>query len=373
VAWILAVEACTVVVGIVARSPIDRVDIDIAISLSALSAVFSLASLKWDAIRRVLMDGAQFGVRVNLLAIWDFAAAVLLPLQLAVAVVVIGSIAELPVRRFTGLSKPYRYVYSTACTVSAVMTAHFCAALPLPKLAGLMLAAVAYIPVEALTISTALILCRQLQASRQLLRPATYVVEAQTLLIALVVVGMQDFRLPLSWLSLPAALLLQRRGVQAKLRAARDPSVQPMVEPAWLLVARVVVQTCTSAAVMRVETPDPQAAALVAQLQAGCDAISQCSATGLAILLADCPGPSADSLAARMRSALRYNGVPAEVAVAAKPRDGQLLTDLLAVAEAELITRRAASTEPPPGDRSFNWRPRTEPPAEGTSQPDLQR
>jgi hypothetical protein len=364
IAWILTVETCAVAIAITTRGPVDRHTLNLAILLAALSAVFSLASCKWDAIRRVLTDGAQFGVRVNLLAIWDFAAAVLLPLQLAVAVVVIGSVAELPVRRITGLSKPYRYAYSTGCTLTAAMTAHFCASLAVPKWAGLALAAVAYIPVEAIAISVALILCREFEASRQLLRSDTYLVEAQTVLISLGLVAMLEYQLPLSWLSLPVALLLQRRTVLAKLRKARDPSVRPMVEPAWLLVARVVVEASPTAAVMRVETPNPAAAALVAQLQAGCDAISQYGETGLAVLLADCPGPSADSLAARMRSGLRYNGIPAEVAVAAKPRDGRVLSELLAVAEGELVIRQAAS--------AAEWRAASEPPT-GEFRPDTAR
>jgi hypothetical protein len=361
VVWILTVDAGVVVAAVTARSTVNRLDINLTILLASLSVAFSLASFKWDAIRRVLMDGAQFGVRVNLLAIWDFAAAILLPVHLAAAVVIVGSIADFPIRRITGLSKPYRYVFSAACTLSAVMTAHLCVQLPIPKLAGLALASLAYIPAEVLMLSSALVLCRQFQAAKQLLRPGTYVVEAQTIVIALLVVGMQDFAVPLGWLSLPAALLLQRHAVVSRLRKGSDPNVRPMEAGAWLLIARVVVEACQAAAIMRVDTTDSQAATLVAQLQAGCDAIGRCDG-GLAILLADCPAPNAESLANRMRSALRYNNIAAEVAVAAKPRDGQTVADLLAMAEAELITRRAARRQS--GDRPALDRPGAEPPGE---------
>jgi hypothetical protein len=67
----------------------------------------------------------------------------------------------------------------------------------------------------------------------------------------------------------------------------------------------------------------------------------------LAILLANCPGTNAESLAVRMRAALSQHGIAAQVAVAAKPRDGQSLADLLAVTEAELITRAAVALRPP--------------------------
>ena len=355
IAWILAVDLGAIAFVVAVGGPVDRVAINLSILLASLSVAFSLTSLKWDAIRRVLMDGAQFGVQINLLAIWDFAAAILLPLHLAALVVVLGVLADVPIRRITGPSKPHRYVFSTACTLSAVIAAHFCMALPIPALAGLALAAVAYIPTQVLMLSSALVLGRQFQAVKQLLRPATYRVEAETIVIALLVVGVQYLGVPLGWLSLPAALVLQRHAVQARLRKGRDPNMRPMEQGPWLLIARVVVDACDAAAVMRVDTADPQAAALVAQLQAGCDAIGRCDG-GLAILLADCPGPSADALASRVRSALRYNRIAAEVAVAAKPRDGHDLADLLAVSEAELITRRAATAhagdrpglEPPP-------------------------
>jgi hypothetical protein len=342
VAWILAVDTGAIGLAVVARGAVHRNDVNLSILLASLSVAFSLTSFKWDAIRRVLTDGAQFGVRVNLLAIWDFAAAILLPLHVAAAVIVIGSIAELPIRRITGLSKPYRYVFGTACTLSAAIAAHFCVMLPVPKLAGVALAAISYIPAEVLMLSSALVLCRKFQAAKQSLRPATYLVEAQTILIALTVVGIQSCGVPLGWLSLPAALILQRHAVLSRLRQGRELNVKPMEAGAWLLVARMVMEACQASAIMRVDTDDPQAAALVAQLQAGCDAIGRCD-RGLAILLADCPGPNADSLANRMRSALRYNGIQAEVAVAAKPRDGHGVAELLAVAEAELIARRAAT------------------------------
>jgi hypothetical protein len=169
---------------------------------------------------------------------------------------------------------------------------------------------------------------------------------------------------------LPVALILQRHAVQSRLRQGRDPNVKPMEAGAWLLIARVVVDACHAAAIMRVDTDDPQTAALVAQLQAGCDAIGRCDG-GLAILLADCPGPNADSLANRMRSALRYNGLTAEVAVAAKPRDGNGLADLLAVAEAELIARRAMALHQ--AERSTLEPPAAEPPSGEWFRPDAAR
>jgi len=116
-----------------------------------------------------------------------------------------------------------------------------------------------------------------------------------------------------------------------------------MSQKVWTTVAAEVVNACATSSVLRIDTNDPRAASTVAQLQAGCDANGTVGRSGLAILLADCPGPNADSLALRLRGALSSAGITANVAVAAKPRDGQSLADLLAVSEAELITRDAAT------------------------------
>jgi len=85
-------------------------------------------------------------------------------------------------------------------------------------------------------------------------------------------------------------------------------------------------------------------------MQTGCDAIGLIGDAGQAILLLDCPEMSADALAVRLRSALQHGGVPASVAAAAKPRDGDSLNDLWAICEAELVTREAAARAAKPAE-----------------------
>jgi hypothetical protein len=219
------------------------------------------------------------------------------------------------------------------------------------------LAALTYIGVAVLLMALAMLASKQYAAARLLIRPKIYDLEIATVGLALCEVLLHDQRLPLLWLSLPAALYLQGRALRSGLRQqGDDPNARPMRKEAWLFVAREVVAACPAAAVMRVDTADPQAVALVARMQAGCDAIGM-TGDGLAILLADCPGLSADSLATRLRSALRHNNIAAEVAVAAKPRDGQSLADLLAVSEAELITRQAITGAPPDSRQPAPFRP----------------
>jgi hypothetical protein len=357
IVFILIVDASALVASTAFIGTITRAQIGTALLLTALSITYSRVCVSWEGVRHVLTSGAESGLSLNLLATWDFAAAILLPTELASAVIVIAAFADWPARKIAGLNTTYRYVYSTAGTIIGALAAHKATELALPRIVALGLAALAYIGVAVVLMALAMLASKQYAAARLLVRPKIYDLEIATVGIALGEVLLHDLRLPLVWLSLPAALYLQGRALQSGLRhQGDDPNARPMRREAWLIVAREVVAACPAAAVMRVDTADPQAVALVARMQAGCDAIGM-TGDGLAILLADCPGMSADSLATRLRSALRHNNIAAEVAVAAKPRDGQSLADLLAVSEAELITRQAISGAPQASNRPAPFRP----------------
>jgi hypothetical protein len=143
------------------------------------------------------------------------------------------------------------------------------------------------------------------------------------------------------WLSLPTTIAIQRLAARTELRAVSKPTARPMSEEAWLIAATEIVAALPVVAILRVNAASTAAAAEVARLQAGCDAIGYLGSSGLAMVLLDCPARSADALANRLRMALRHNGIEASVASAAKPRDGRNLNELAAVCEAELITQDA--------------------------------
>jgi hypothetical protein len=216
--------------------------------------------------------------------------------------------------------------------------------LPMNWYARLGIAALCY-PVANMTgVAVAIIAVGQYAGLRSLRDGLAHQVIFATIGIALIETLLITAHLNLMiWLSLPAAILLQQWAVTTQLKRETGLDERPMIEQAWQLVAREVVSATAAAAVMRINTADPAAATLVARIQAGCDAIGQSGRSGLAILLTDCPGVSADAIAARLRSALQLNKLEATVAVAAKPRDGHGLADLLAVCEAELIAMDAAS------------------------------
>jgi hypothetical protein len=149
----------------------------------------------------------------------------------------------------------------------------------------------------------------------------------------------------LLWLSLPAAVGIQRYFTTMELRSRR-PNMAPMDSEVWLHVAKVIVDASDTVTVLRIDTADPQAAQLVAMMQGGCDAIGRYPDGGLAILLPDCPPAQGDAIARRLRIAMDYHKVPCGVAAASKPRDGLGLNSLLAVSEAELVLSNELAKRP---------------------------
>jgi hypothetical protein len=339
---ILAVDVAAVGTPLGTVGAIHQADLWTAALLASLSIVYSRYTVSWERARRALRQEKLPTLYPNLLATWAFAAAVVLPLTLAAAVIAAAAIAEWPARNIAGQATPYRYIYSTAGAILAAAAANACMALAVPDPLALALAATGYMLVGVAAVALAMVSAGQYKSLTLLVKAETHKLEILTIGLAIAQVELINLHVPLAWLSLPAAIVIQRWAVQSDLHVADDTTIRPMTEAAWLTVAREVVAACPVTAIMRIDTTEPAAVGLVARMQVGCDAIGAIGKQGLAILLADCPGTNAEALAVRMRTALSQHGIPALVAVAAKPRDGQSSADLLAVCEAELITRAAA-------------------------------
>lgn len=343
---VLLVDVAALLTPAAQYGPVTRTDIGTAVLLASLSIAYSLISRRWERARRALLQGSKPTLCPNLLAAWGFAAAVMLPPVLVAGVMLAAALAEWPARNISGQATPYRYVFSTAAAILGGLTAHAALSLGGSPLLHYPLAAVAYVGVNVVCIGLVVAASGHARALRIYLRPSSYVVDVCTLSIAAGQIALHQLHFPLLWLSLPATIAYQRFSVRADMRAAAhaaDSDWSPMNEAAWLIAAREVIAALPVAAIMRIETTDPAAVSFAARMQAGCDAIGLVGPSSLAILLPDCPGTNAEALASRFRSALRHRGIEAPVAVAAKPRDGQSLADLLAVSEAELIARVAAS------------------------------
>jgi hypothetical protein len=338
------VAAFSVPIG--AWSSFSKSQVIIATCLVSLSIAYSGLSCSWERARRALWESTtRTGLLYrNLLSSWRFVAAVTLPMPLAAAVVIGGAAADWPALNISEKAQPYRYVYSTAGAVFATWAAHSCAELQLPYDLSLILAVPAYMIVGVLPVVLAQLAVGQRAGFGSFARWNAHQIEAYTLLIAMaeIVLLRVDLQI-LLWLSLPATLVLQRCIVRSDLRSADRATTRPMGERAWLLVAQEVLRACAVGAIMRIESADPAMVSYLARVKAGCDAIGMAGKSGLAVLMPHCPGENADAIATRMRAILHREGIVADVAVAAKPRDGHSLEDLLAVSEAELIARVAAT------------------------------
>jgi hypothetical protein len=342
---IAVVEALAVAVPVVSWSPLSRADFDLGLLLVSLSGTYSLCVVGWERVRRQLLL-ERTPAQPNVLATWCFAAAVMLPPVLAAvvtAVSALGGWSAYNAYKPAGANRLYRFVFSVMASVLAAATASRTIRLDLPLAGALPLAAAAWLLVGYGAPALAMWASGQLQAARMMLHLDTYRLEALTMVVAVAEYGVHRASLPLIWLSLPAAVVIQRRFTQAELRA-RGSIAPRMNDETWLHVAGVVVEASVAVTVLRIDASDTEAASVVAMMQGGCDAIGTYPPGGLAILLPDCPPANGDVLSRRLRIAMRHHKVECTIASASKPRDGQVLEDLLAVCEAELVVSREAAS-----------------------------
>ena len=254
-----------------------------------------------------------------MLATWTFPAAVLLPLPLVAGIVLVASVFQWPIRNFDGKATLYRYVYSqnaallSACVVYGIVHVHG------PYALIVVISGLGYMAMGAVMIMLAIATSASVRDALSFIRSSNQRNELLTISLGLVQVLMWHFDVPLLWLSLLAVIAIQRQALRAESVRKVENAPEPiMTEKVWGTVAREVVRACATASIIRVDTDDPMAARSIARMQAGCDALGAVGEAGLAVLLADCPGANAESLALRLRSALITGGVAASVAVAAK-------------------------------------------------------
>jgi hypothetical protein len=340
------VELLALAMPAITWKPVSLTDLDLALLLASLSVTYSLFVVGWEKARRLLLFERTPAMTPDLLAIWCFAAALLLPPQAAATVTVVTAASGWGAYTPAGAKMVYRYVYSVASAVLAATTASYGCHLDLSLAGRLSMAIAAWLLVGAGTTALAMCASGQFDAAKAMLHPRTHRIELITMSAAVVeYASHRFFGLALIWLSLPAAVLIQRYFTTAELRS-RDVDARPMDPEAWQHIAKVVVAASETVSVLRIDAADAQAARTVAMLQGGCDAIGSYPDGGLAVLLLDCPSAQADALARRLRLAMQLHKVECSIASASKPRDGLLADDLLAVCEAELVVSRAASRRP---------------------------
>jgi hypothetical protein len=336
------VEALAIAVPVASWSPLSRADFDLALLLASLSVTYSLCVVGWERARRHLLLERTPAMQPNVLATWCFAAAIMLPPVLAAGVTAVSVLGDWPAYNAAGANRLYRYVFTLMTSVLAAAIASRTIRFGLPVAGTLMLAAAAWLLIGAGATTLAMCASRQVRAARSMLQLEAHRLEAVTMAVAVAEYAVHWAGLPLIWLSLPAAVAIQRRVTKAELRA-RGSGAPPMNDEAWLHVASVVVEASVAVTVLRIDASDTETACVVAMMQGGCDAIGTYRPGGLAILLPDCPPANGDVLSRRLRIAMKHHKVECHIASASKPRDGQVLEDLLAVCEAELVVSREAA------------------------------
>ena len=340
-ALLAVVELLALVAPVASWMPISRADLVIAVFLASLSVTYSVFVFGWEKARRLLLFERMPAMTPNVQGTWGFAAALLLPPTTAAAVTVVSSVGAWRAYNPAGNRRVYRYIYSTAGTVLGTTACSSAFRLDLPLAATLALASVLWVLIGAGGPTLAMCASGDLRAARKMLHLRTHRMVFATMLVAVCEYALSGIAMPLMWLSLPAAVVIQRHFVNVELRS-REPHLAPMDSHAWLHVAEVIVEASDTVSVVRINTDDQQAARMIAMLQAGCDAIGTTGNGGLAILLPDCPPAQGDALARRLRIAMTHHQVDCSIAAVSKPRDGQVLEELLAVSEAELVARDAS-------------------------------
>jgi hypothetical protein len=345
-AVLAVVEALALAVPVLSWSSLSRADLDLGLALASLSLVYSLVVAGWEKARRHLLFDRNPAMTPNLLAMWCFASAILLPPAAAAAVTAVAEIGGWLNYNPAGTRRLYRFVYHVTTSVLGATAASLTFRLELPVPATLPIAAGTCIVVGSVLTIAAMCASGQFDAARGMLHPKLYRLEIVAMTVAVAEFAACRIGFPiLVWLSLPLAVAIQRYFTRMELRS-RPVGAPPMDQQVWLYVAKVVVDASTAVTVVRIQTNDKASAGIVAMVQSGCDAIGTYGANGLALLLLDCPPAQGDAIARRLRSALHHHNVLADVASASTPRDGQVLEDLLAVSEAELVLAKAASNRP---------------------------
>lgn len=336
------VEGLAIAAPVAGWAPVSKKQLLAAFFLISLSLVYSGCVVTWEKVRRHLLYQHSPAMTPNVQTTWCFAAALLLPPELAGAVAAVCFAGGWAVYNSAGSRRLYRFVYSVLTAGLAATAASWVFRLSLPLQNTLVLAGATWIAIGAGATTLAMLASGDYLAARKMLHLDAHMLVLATAAVAVIEYFASVVALPLIWLSLPAAVAIQRYFVNIELRT-REPAARPITAEAWLQIATVVTDASDATTVLRIDTADPQAASMVAMMQGGCDAIGHYPDGGLAVLLLDCPPAQGDSLARRLRLALNHHKIEAYVAAASAPRDGRTLQDLLAVCEAELVLLREAA------------------------------
>ena len=205
----------------------------IALILVVSAAAYSMMCRTHERSRLALTGG----MLPQLISVWLFAGAVLLPAPLMLATVVAVFAADWPTYRIVSKQTPYRFLY-TAATI--LIAAAACRAVMHAVSWGVLLTPVVYIACNSALIAAAVASAGQYKALRQMVRLDLWVQELLILAMgAATAVAMAEFG-PLAGLaSGPVVLVVHSIIVARHMREddVLDPETETYREPQWRALA----------------------------------------------------------------------------------------------------------------------------------------
>lgn len=203
--------------------------------LAMISVTYSTAIRRLERLRRALTEGKV----PTLLSSWTFAAALILPPMLVVALVSIAYAAEWPSRRIVRGGRPLRYVYSGIAAIGSCLAAS--AALnAVDGPGGLALALLSFSAVDIASTAAVLLLARQAHVLRMFANPKAHGAELATQCLGVALAGLITWHVALGVLVVPAVLLVHRWSLRETVKAeeAFDEHTGLWSEKAWRIQAQ---------------------------------------------------------------------------------------------------------------------------------------
>lgn len=223
--------------------------------LATLSVSYSVLARHIEQLRRGLTKGHV----ANSLDVWIMAAALLLPLPLLTALVLVVYAAEWPSRKIVDGGRPRRFAISIGVNLLAALAGAEVHAF-LPGLAGLPAVVLAWSVVNDILIAAVMVAGGSRNGIRRLLSPRNHIFDLSTKVAGAVLAPLLVWHLPVALAMVPLLLLGHRLALRDSIRetAAYEPRTGLWSEDGWRIQAeQAVSQAPASVTLMLIDPSRP--------------------------------------------------------------------------------------------------------------------
>ncbi len=309
--------------------------------LALLSVSYSVAVVRVERLRLAVTAGEV----PNILSVWAFTGAMLLPLPLALALVVISYAGEWPARR-TAKATIGHYLYSTAALATATAAASVIVNRQDNGLLGVVFAILAFTTVNIVLIAAAICTARQWRVLRMFASPSAHASELVTLGAGAVLADAMSHNPAWALLVLPGLAVLHRAVLLDAIRSTRsfDKQTGLWTEQAWKVQGRQMLRDAVGHVALLVIDPDyPHLEGhIVRNLGSGVkqhDLVGRYGTRQVAVLMPVGPACAGELYASRIRANLARANISATVGMATTVDDD--LETLIIQAVSNLMSTRA--------------------------------